>query len=216
MADAVRQACNILKTRGIVLPVSNIPMSLVAKMADNSIVRGESKIPKANGKIKKIFCEEPIPPVLPQVIEAIKLAELIILGPGSLYTSVIPNLLVPDLLQAIDKSKAPKVYICNVMTQPGETNNYSVSDHVKAILDHTEQGQKIIDYVVVNNAEPDKNQLAKYKADGQYPVEVDLAELKKLGVKVISANLLNKGNLVRHNPKKLAKTIMKHLGVVEV
>jgi uncharacterized cofD-like protein len=99
------------------------------------------------------------------------------------------------------------------MTQPGETNNYSVSDHVKAILDHTEKGQKIIDYVVVNNAEPDKNQLAKYKADGQYPVEVDLFELKKLGVKVISANLLNKGNLVRHNPKKLAKTIMKHLGV---
>lgn len=167
MADAVKQACNILKTRGIVLPVSNIPMSLVAKMADDSIVRGESNIPKANGKIKKIFCEEPLPPVLPQVIEAIKLAELIILGPGSLYTSVIPNLLVPDLLQAIDESKAPKVYICNVMTQPGETNNYSVSDHVKAILDHTEKGQKIIDYVVVNNAEPDKNQLAKYKADGQ-------------------------------------------------
>ena len=216
MADAVRQACNILKTRGIVLPVSNIPMSLIAKMADDSLVRGESNIPKADGKIKKIFCEEPLPPVLPQVIEAIKLAELIILGPGSLYTSVIPNLLVPDLLQAIDESKAPKVYICNVMTQPGETNNYSVSDHVKAILDHTEQGQKIIDYVVVNNAEPDKNQLAKYKADGQYPVEVDLFELKKLGVKVISANLLNKGNLVRHNPKKLAKTIMKHLGVVEV
>ena len=160
--------------------------------------------------------EEPVPPVLPQVIEAIKLAELIILGPGSLYTSVIPNLLVPDLLQAIDQSKAPKVYICNVMTQPGETNNYSVSDHVKAILDHTEKGQKIIDYVVVNNAEPDKNQLAKYKADGQYPVEVDSFELKKLGVKVISANLLNKGNLVRHNPKKLAKTIMKHLGVVVV
>lgn len=213
MADAVRQACSILKTRGIVLPVSNQAMSLAAKMEDGSIVKGESNIPKAAGRIKKIFCEEPIPELLSQVEEAIKDAELIILGPGSLYTSVIPNLLVPDLLKVIDASKAPKVYICNVMTQPGETNNYSVSDHVRAILDHAEPAQKIIDYVVVNNAAPDKSQLAKYKADDQYPVEVDFEEIKKLGVRVISANLLNKGNLVRHNPKKLAKTIIKHLSV---
>jgi len=213
MADAVKQACSILKTRGIVLPVSNQPMHLIAEMEDGTLVKGESNIPKAGGRIKRILSEKPVPPVLPQVIQAIKAAELIILGPGSLYTSVIPNLLVPDLLKAIDESKAPKVYICNVMTQPGETNNYSVADHVKAILEHTEPGQKIIDYVVVNNAEPDKNQLAKYKADDQYPVHVDFAELRNLGIKVISANLLNKGNLVRHNPKKLAKTIIKHLGV---
>lgn len=212
MSDAVNQACRILKARGKVLPISNDPMHLIAEFEDGRIVEGESKIPKANGQVKKLSCRTPIPAILPEVIEAINEAEIIIMGPGSLYTSIIPNLLVPDLVRAIAKSKAPKIYVANVMTQPGETTGYSVGDHIKAILQHTQdyfsREQSLIDFVVVNNVTPHPKQLEKYEADNQYPVEIDYSEVKKLDVKVRPANLLQKGNLVRHNPYKLAKAII--------
>ncbi len=212
MADAVKQACAILKARGNVLPVSNEAMHLVAEMEDGRIIEGESSIPEAQGKIRKLSCKAPCPVVLPDVITAINEAEIIIIGPGSLYTSIIPNLLVPELVKAIVKSKAPKIYVCNVMTQPGETSGYSVSDHIKSILKHTEEhikpGQQLIDFVIVNNATPHHKQLEKYQADDQFPVEVDYGEIKKLDIKIRPTNLLQKGNLVRHNPYKLAKAII--------
>lgn len=211
MADAVRQACRILKARGQVLPISNDPMFLIAEFHDGRIVEGESKIPKAKGQIKKLSCKNPIPNVLPEVITAVNEADIILLGPGSLYTSIIPNLLVPDLVKAITKSNAVKIYVCNVMTQPGETSDYKVSDHIKAIAEHTKPYYKnlseIINYVIVNNGTPDKKQLEKYEADEQYPVEVDHGEIKTMNIKVYPTNLLQKGNLVRHNPYKLAKAI---------
>ncbi len=211
MADAVKQACKILKARGSVLPISNDPMFLVAELEDGRIIEGESNIPKAEGRIKKLSCQKPMPTILPDVITSINEAEIIILGPGSLYTSIIPNLLVPELVKAIAKSNAIKIYICNVMTQPGETNDYKASDHVKAIQEHTKEYckdlRKMIDYVIVNNGVPDKKQLEKYEIDNQYPVEIDYSELRNLDVKVYPTNLIQKGNLVRHNPYKLAKAV---------
>ncbi len=209
MADAVSQACRILKARGRVLPVSNEPMNLVAQMEDGTVVEGESNIPNAQGKISWLKSTEPLPEILPEVIAAINEAELIVMGPGSLYTSIIPNLLFPQLVDAIAKSSATKVYICNVMTQPGETGGLSASEHVKAILKHTDAGSNLLDYVIVNNELPYKKQLDKYKADSQFPVEFDYHEIKELGLKIYPTDLLQKGNLVRHNPYKLAKAIMK-------
>lgn len=211
MADAVKQACRILKARGQVLPISNDPMFLIAEFDDGKIVEGESKIPKEQGRIKQLSCRKPIPQILPDVITSINEAEIIVLGPGSLYTSIIPNLLVPDLVKAIARSNALKIYVCNVMTQPGETTNYKVSDHIQAIADHTQDYcddvSKIINYVIVNNGVPEKKQLEKYKADEQYPVEVDYTEIRHFNLKAYPTNLLQKGNLVRHNPYKLAKAI---------
>lgn len=213
MADAVSQACRILKARGSVLPVSNEPMNLIAEMEDGRIIEGESNIPNAGGKIAKLKSSEPRPEILPEVIQAINEAEIIVLGPGSLYTSIVPNLLFPELVDAIAKSNAPKIYISNVMTQPGETGDFTASDHVKAIIKQTQElcpdYINLIDYVIVNNEMPFKKQLDKYKADDQYPVELDYHELKELGLKIYPTNLLQKGNLVRHNPYKLAKAIMK-------
>lgn len=215
MADAVTHACKILKARGRVLPISNEAMNLIAEMEDGRIVEGESQIPKANGSIKKLYCREPIPEILPSVVTAIAEAEIIIIGPGSLYTSILPNLIFPKLTDAIAKSNATKIYVCNVMTQPGETSGYSVSDHVRAIESHIHSSinkktkiNDIIDYVVVNNAMPFKKQLDKYKADDQYPVELDYSELRDMGLKIFPTNLLQKGNLVRHNPNKLARAIL--------
>jgi uncharacterized cofD-like protein len=211
MADAVKQACRILKARGQVLPISNDPMFLVAELEDGRIVEGESKIPEAKGRIKQLSCRKPIPQILPDVISAINEAEIIVLGPGSLYTSILPNLLVPDLVKAISRSNAIKIYVCNVMTQPGETTNYKVSDHIQAIADHTQDFcddvSKIINYVIVNNGVPEKKQLEKYKADDQYPVEADYSEIRHFNLKAYPTNLVQKGNLVRHNPYKLAKAI---------
>lgn len=212
MADAVAQACRILKARGKVLPVSNEAMHLVATMEDGSVIQGESNIPKVNGKIASLSCTEPRPKLLPEVIDTINEAEMIIIGPGSLYTSIIPNLLMPDLVKAIAKSTAPKIYVCNVMTQPGETTNYSCADHVKSLLKHTAKyvkpGQTLIDFVLVNDSMPHKKQLDQYRADGQHPVEIDSVELKELEVKVRPTNLLQNGDFVRHNPYKLAKAIV--------
>lgn len=206
MADAVKDACSILKTRGQVMPVSNEPMFLLAEMEDGQIIEGESKIPEANGVIKKLSCKEPVPPVLDTVISEIEESDLIILGPGSLYTSIIPNLLVPDVYEAIAKSSAAKIYVCNVMTQPGETSAYTAADHVEALLMHAD-GKKIFDYVIVNNKSPDKYQLQKYKEKDQEPVEIDYQRLKERGIKVYETNLIQKGDLVRHNFRKLAKAI---------
>lgn len=206
MAEAVENACKILKTRGKVLPISNEPMHLIAEMEDGSVIHGESKIPEANSKINQLKCEDPCPAILPEVIDAVKDADLIVLGPGSLYTSIIPNLLVTELVEALEESSATKVYVCNVMTQPGETTDYSVADHLEAISKHA-HGKKIIDYVLVNNAPPQKKQLEKYATDGQFPVDVDYSRIKDLGIRVFPTNLLQRGNLVRHNFRKLARAL---------
>jgi uncharacterized cofD-like protein len=212
MADAVKQACRILKARGMVLPVSNDPMHIKAILEDGREISGESNIPKANGKIKKLACEGEVPKVLDEAVEAIKDAEIIVLGPGSLYTSVIPNLLVPEIVQAIAESEAIKIYVCNVMTQPGETDDYSVSDHIDAlanhIYDHAPSLDKIINYVIANDTLPHKKQLEDYQTDGQFPVKIDDDEIKRFKLKMYPTNLIQKGNLVRHNPYKLSKAIM--------
>ena len=155
MVSAVRASSRVLSIRGRVLPATLDDMKLVAEMEDGRIVHGESTIPEAHGRIKRLFTEPANCKALEDVIQAIRNAELIILGPGSLYTSVIPNLLVKQISEEIIKSKARKIYVCNIMTQPGETDNYTVSDHLKALIQHS-GSNKIVDSVLVNDYLPEK------------------------------------------------------------
>lgn len=207
MASAVKASANVLSIRGRVLPSTLDDMKLVAEMTDGRIIHGESQIPEAGGKIKRLYTEPNDCKALPEVIEAIRNAELIILGPGSLYTSVIPNLLIKEISHEIAKAKAKKIYVCNIMTQPGETDNYSVSDHLKALLSHSGEDY-LVDAVLVNNNLPDK--LAdKYEQAGSYPVKTDVAEIRKLGIKICAKNLIqsNKEGYIRHSAQKVARAV---------
>ncbi len=214
MVTAIKESSKVLLIRGRVLPATCDDMKLYAKMEDDSIVRGESNIPEAGKRIMQLCCEPSDCKPTPDVVEAIHNADLIIMGPGSLYTSVISNFLVKDITRAVWQSKAKKIYVCNAMTQVGETDNYSVSDHVKTIFDHVrlpdvdDSNKNFFDAVLVNNYMP-RNLAEKYEQAGSLPVEIDITELRRLKVEVVERNLLedNKEGLVRHNCSKVAKAI---------
>lgn len=207
MVRAVKESSNVLSIRGRVLPSTLDDMKLVAELEDGRIIKGESNIPEAHGKIKRLFTDPKDCRPLEDVIEAIKEADLIILGPGSLYTSVIPNLLIKEIAQKIAESQAKKIYVCNIMTQPGETDDYSVSRHVNAIIEHA-GSSAIMDAVLVNDSLP-KNLALKYKAANSFPVKLDVENVKKSGVKIVSKRLIeeNKEGLVRHSSNRVARAI---------
>ncbi len=207
MVRAVKESSKVLSIRGRVLPSTLDNMRLGAEMEDGRIIHGESNIPEAHGKIKRLFTEPKDCKALDDVIAAIRDAELIILGPGSLYTSVIPNLLIKEISHEIAASNAKKIYVCNIMTQPGETDGYAVSDHVNALMKHAES-RNIIDTVLVNDFLP-SNLAKKYQMSGSYPVKLDYENLKKLGVKLFSRKLIedSKEGLVRHSSNRVARAI---------
>ena len=207
MFNAVKASSKVLAIRGTVLPSTLDDMRLSAELEDGRIVHGESNIPEAGGKIKRLFCEPENPKALKEVIDALKDADIILMGPGSLYTSVMPNLLIDEIAKTISKSKAHKAYVCNVMTQPGETDDYTVSDHVKAILKHAKY-ENIIDTVFINNELPE-NLADKYEQAGSFPVKYDKDELKKLNINVIGRRLIeeDKDGFVRHSYVRLARLI---------
>lgn len=214
MVSAIKESSKVLLIRGRVLPATCDDMKLYAKMEDDSIVRGESNIPEAGKKIMQLCCEPADCKPTPDVVDAIHNADLIIMGPGSLYTSVISNFLVKDITRAVWSAKAKKIYVCNAMTQVGETDNYSVSDHVKTIFDHVklpdidDSEKNFFDAVLVNNTMP-SNLAEKYEQAGSLPVDIDITELRKLGIEVVERSLLedNKQGFVRHNCDKVAKAI---------
>ena len=207
MVRAVKESSNVLNIRGVVLPATLDDMKLAAVFEDGKIVHGESNIPEAHGKIKRLFTEPEHCKALPEAIAAIKEADLIILGPGSLYTSVIPNLLVDGIVEAITKSTAKKIYVCNIMTQPGETDNYSVASHVNALISHA-SGKKIVDAVLVNDNLPD-NISEGYAKSGSIPVRLDMENIVPIGIEVVSQKLLqeNKQGLVRHSSHRVARAV---------
>lgn len=207
MVRAVKESSNVLSIRGRVLPSTLDDMKLVAELEDGRIIKGESNIPEARGKIKRLFTDPENCRPLEDVIHAIKDADLIILGPGSLYTSVIPNLLIKEISKEIVNSTAKKIYVCNIMTQPGETSDYSVSDHINAIINHA-GSKKIMDAVLVNDTLPD-NLALKYKAANSFPVKLDAENVKKTGVRIVSKKLIeeSKEGLVRHSSNRVARAI---------
>lgn len=209
MVRAVRESSNVLSIRGRVLPSTLDDMKLAAEMEDGRIIHGESAIPEANGKIKRLFTEPSECKALPEVIEAIKNADLIIMGPGSLYTSVIPNLLIKEIATEVAKSKAKKIYVCNIMTQPGETDNYSVASHVNALITHAGSSD-IVDAVLVNNSIPE-NISPAYASHNSYPVVLDMENLNPTGVKLVSTKLIeeeqSRNGLIRHSSDRVARSV---------
>ncbi|MDW7675886.1 MAG: uridine diphosphate-N-acetylglucosamine-binding protein YvcK [Bacillota bacterium] len=203
---AIQEVSKVLAIRGQVLPVTLTHVTLVAKTASGKIIRGETKITSSGIAIEKINLEPNQVEPLPEAIAAIEEADAIVLGPGSLYTSVIPNLLVKGIPEALARSKAPVIYVCNVMTQPGETLRYSASQHIKALINHA--GKNVIDYVIANTQPISVEMMNKYGAEGAYPVKVDQSVISSLGVKLIKADLVNQYNLVRHDSEKLANVII--------
>ena len=203
METALKESSKVLAVKGRVIPASKVSVRLDAIMSDGTVVEGESQIPEARKKIRRVQLFPKKVPAVPAALEAIENSDAIILGPGSLYTSIMPNLLVEGVAKALKKSKAIKIYICNVMTQPGETDNYSASAHAKAILDHT--GRGAIDYVLVNSAPIPKN----FCEGESQPVEVDEEKINALGCGLIKADLISEIDAGRHDPDKLCKAVMK-------
>jgi uncharacterized cofD-like protein len=206
---AVEESSRVLATRGTVMPVTFDNMTLQAKLTNGRLVTGESQVPLSKSPIERMMLKEKKIKPNREVLKAILEADAIVLGPGSLYTSVIPNLLIPEVAETIALSRAIKIYVCNVMTQPGETDQMTVGDHVKAIFRHT--GPNFVHYVIANKEKVPSTLLARYEAFGQEPVVVDDEAIEALGVQLRRANLLDQNDYVRHNPEKLGKAIIRLL-----
>jgi uncharacterized cofD-like protein len=182
-------------------------------LTDGRRIEGESNIPKAAGKIVKIGCIPENPPALPAAIKAIKEADYIIIGPGSLYTSVIPNLLVPEIREAIAKATVPRIYVCNIMTQPGETDGYSVADHLNAI--DRACGQRIFDAVLAQRKSPSPQSLAQYAKENCHPVFLDREAVNQIDCRLVMANVMEEEETtgrIRHDPQRLAKVLLRWYG----
>jgi uncharacterized cofD-like protein len=204
---AIREMSKVLNVHGQVLPAANKSVVLHAEMEDGAVVSGESKIPYSGKKIKRVFLTpEDIEP-LPETIEAIRQADLIVVGPGSLYTSILPNLLVPKIGQEVCQAKAKKVYICNIMTQAGETLHYTVSDHVKALHDH--MGCFFLDAVIVNSGQIPEDIQQRYAQELAEPVRDDSDRLAELGIQVIRDHIVSyEDQVIRHDTKKVASLLL--------
>lgn len=201
----ITELSRIFAVRGRVLPAANQAIVLKAEMEDGSIVVGESTIPKSGLAIRKVFIEPADVEPLPEAVLALQEADAILIGPGSLYTSILPNLIVPKLADAIVKSDAVKLFVCNVMTQPGETDNYSVSDHLDAI--HAHIGRHLFDYVIVNDGEIPPQVQTLYAEKGSTAVHLDLEEVTRRGYKVIADTLVLFRTYLRHDAAKLSDHI---------
>lgn len=210
--EAVRRMSDVLAITGRVLPVTNENVYLAADFDDGSEVVGESRIADfkkgSDKRIRRVHLIPERPHALPQALEAIALADMIVLGPGSLYTSIMPNLVTEGVAEAIAKADAFKIYVLNIMTQDGETEGYTASDHIEALFSNS--GEHLFDWCLANSLAIPEDIAAKYKSEGAEPVEIDDEAVYKLGVGVLRAPVASwsKG-LVRHDPDRLSRELMR-------
>jgi uncharacterized cofD-like protein len=204
--DAVQCCGRIMGIKGQILPLTPTNVTLFARFKDGNVVEGETALAKYRGEIKRVFLHPPYPETLSLAIDAIERADAIIIGPGSLYTSIIPNLLVKGIAAAIKRSKAKKFYICNIMTEPGETDGYTAVDHIKAIFDHTEYG--LFQYVILTKKRVSPDTQKRYGEQGYYPVSYDAGEIRDLGLTSAVADLIAEGDKIRHDEEKLGRFLM--------
>jgi uncharacterized cofD-like protein len=204
--EAVQCCSDILNVKGRILPCTSEDVSLGALFTDGLVIRGETHIAGHRGRIKNVFLVPSNPVPLPQTIRAIENADAIIVGPGSLYTSIIPNLLAEGMTDAIKRSKAKKIFICNQMTEPGETDGYSAADHIRAIYDHTEYG--LFESVLLHKGRISRRLLDIYRKEGSYPVRHDIGELRQLGLTSVVTDLVSgDSSRIRHDEEKLGKLL---------
>jgi uncharacterized cofD-like protein len=205
--EAVRLSSGVLAVRGRIFPSTAQNVTLQAELEGGKVVAGETKISRSPRRIERVRLVPRRVRPLPEVLTAIRRADLILVGPGSLYTSLIPNFLVGEVVEVIAHSRATRVYIANLMTQPGETQGYSVADHVRAIDAHAER--KLFDAVVVSRAPVSQRIIRRYKAQGAEPVRPSLDELRDMGLTAITGDLLHQHGVVRHDPERLASLLIK-------
>jgi len=215
--QAVRYMSDVLAITGRVLPVTVEDIHIEAEFENGTSVKGESKIFKAkkqqDSPIKCVRLIPENPPALSDTIEAIERADMIVFGPGSLYTSIIPNLLVDGVIDAICRSKGKKIYVCNVMTQDGETENYTAFDHVQALFDHSVNG--LFDTCIINKTPISNEMVEKYAVEGAEQLKVDYEKFEQAGIRLIELPLLDESSeKARHSPLKLAQALMDFMGEV--
>jgi uncharacterized cofD-like protein len=203
--EAVRVSSDVLAIKGKIFPSTLNDVRLVAVLEDGSRLHGESQISGSRSPIVSLSLSPPNCRPVPAVIEAIRSADLITVGPGSLFTSLLPNLLVPGVVSALRKSRAMKIYVSNLMSQPGETAGFSAADHVAAIYEHT--GDKLFDWIILNNQPIPRTVLARYRREAAMPVVNDCERLAALGLAMSEDALLSRGRVIRHDPDLLAGAV---------
>jgi uncharacterized cofD-like protein len=203
---AIQLASKILATRGRIYPVTMADATLVARMVDGTVVRGETNITASQGRIAELMLDPPNPAALPETLEAIEKADIITVGPGSLYTSLITNLLVEGIPSALANSRGLRVYICNLMTQANESLDLTASEHIERIYEHTRA--PIFDCALVNAAPFSKETLARYAATGSFPIVPDIDRIEALGVQCIAGDFAIEENVVRHAASRVTGALL--------
>ena len=204
--QAIQLASKILATRGRIYPVTTANATLVARMDDDSLVRGETNITASQKHIAELTLDPPGAAPMPETLEAIERADLITVGPGSLYTSLICNLLVQGMPSALARAQGVRVFICNLMTQANESLNLTAAQHIERIYEHTRA--PIFDYALVNTAAFSAETLARYAAEGASPIEADIKRIESLGVRVIPGNFASEESVVRHTADRVADALL--------
>jgi uncharacterized cofD-like protein len=208
--EAVRQTSRVLAVRGRVLPSTLRHVQLEAELLDGTCVAGETSISAAQQPIHRMRLSDPDAEPLDEALAAVQAADVIVIGPGSVYTSIIPNFLVCGMAKAVASSRAVKIYVCNVMTQSHETDGFSAADHVRAIIDQA--GARVFDTVLVNRELPAEEMLERYAQRGSYFVYPDTEKIRALGFRPIIGDFISQTDVVRHDPYKLAAAVMRLVG----
>ncbi len=203
---AIQLASKVLATRGKIYPATMANATLVARMDDGSLVRGETNITASKLHIEELMLDPPDAPALPETVEAIGRADLITVGPGSLYTSLITNLLVQGMPAALEHAPGLRVYVCNLMTQANESLGLSAADHIQRIYDHT--GAPVFDYALVNTAPFSPATLARYAAESATPIAADIERIEAMGVRCIAGNFSSEGSFVRHESERVTGALL--------
>ena len=205
-AQAVQMSSQILNTRGRIYPATNTNVTLSARMDDGTLVRGETNITASQHRIRELMLEPATAEPLPETLEAIASADLITIGPGSLYTSLITNLLVRGIPEALAASKGTRVYICNLMTQANESLGLTASQHIEQITRHSRG--RAFDYALINTAPISAERLEQYAKEGQQPIEADLDRVRALGVEPITGNFVHEGDVLRHDYDRVTEALL--------
>jgi len=204
---AIEESSKVLAIRGKVIASTIHNVHLVAEYADGTRMEGEAKIPKKNVPIKRLSLNPADAQPTPEALSAIAEADIIVMGPGSLYTSILPNLIINGMPEALARSAAYKIYVCNVMTQQGETDDFSASGHVRTLVEHA--NPKVLNACIINDGIVPEEALKRYRSQGSYPVAPDVENIKALGYRVVATDLLSVADYVRHDSQKLTQALTK-------
>jgi uncharacterized cofD-like protein len=204
--QAIRMAAEILATRGHIYPATQANVTLAARMSDGSVVRGETSITASRQRIVELTLEPPEPPPPPETLAAIEAADLITVGPGSLYTSIVTNLLVKGIPEALGAARATRVFICNLMTQANESLHLAASQHIERIYEHA--GRAIFDYALLNTAPVSETLRERYAAEGAEATIADVERVEALGVRCVTGNFADQGDVVRHAADRVTDALL--------